>query len=188
MVLRCLVGSALDDRLLPPGFKPRLGYVTRLFHISLRLITFAGRLAHLAYHVNESGRITSIVIYVGQSVWYKSHEIINLKMLQFSWFSYQILVGLQIYYFAFYFLSSISQVYTVDSSLSLRTPAKECTIYYTLLRHPAFVLPWNVMTGHHIPLSDLGVHVLHYDMIKLTWDWAVATKVHEPDVCHYYHE
>ena len=47
--LHGLTGSAVGHRTTTPGFKPRPGYVRRVFHISLRLITFGGRSAHLAY-------------------------------------------------------------------------------------------------------------------------------------------
>jgi hypothetical protein len=38
-----LTGSAVGHRSLAPGFKARPGYVRRVFHLSLRLITFEGR-------------------------------------------------------------------------------------------------------------------------------------------------
>ena len=41
-----------------PNFKPRLGYIRRLFHLSLRFMTFGGRSAHLGYLVHRSGRKT----------------------------------------------------------------------------------------------------------------------------------
>ena len=55
-------GSALDHRSLPPVFESRRGHIWRLFRLSLRLITFGGRSAHLAYLVHKSGRKTSIII------------------------------------------------------------------------------------------------------------------------------
>ena len=54
--LRGPVGSALDHRSLPPEFESRRGQIWRVFHLSLRFITFGGRSAHLAYHVHKSGR------------------------------------------------------------------------------------------------------------------------------------
>ena len=53
-------GSVLDHRSLPPVFESWCGHIWRLFHLWLRLITFGGCLAHLAYHVHKSGRKTSI--------------------------------------------------------------------------------------------------------------------------------
>ena len=55
-------GSVLDHRSLPPVFKSWRGHIWRLFRLSLRLITFGGRSAHLAYLVHKSGRKTSIII------------------------------------------------------------------------------------------------------------------------------
>ena len=57
-------GSVLDHRSLPPVFESRRGHIWRLFHFWLRLITFGGRSAHLAYHVHKSGRKTSIIIMI----------------------------------------------------------------------------------------------------------------------------
>ena len=57
-------GSVLDHRSLPRVFEPRRGHIWRLFRLSLRLITFGGRSAHLAYHVHKSGHKTSIIIIV----------------------------------------------------------------------------------------------------------------------------
>ena len=57
-------GSVLDHRSLPPVFASRRGHIWRLFHLWLRLITFVGRAAHLAYHVHKSGRKTSIIIII----------------------------------------------------------------------------------------------------------------------------
>ena len=44
---------------LASGFKPRLGYIRRIFHLSLRLITIGGSSAHLAYFVHKNGRKTA---------------------------------------------------------------------------------------------------------------------------------
>ena len=55
--------SAGGHRSIAPGFKLRPGYVRRLFHLSLRLITFGGRSAHLAYHVDNSDRKTATVTF-----------------------------------------------------------------------------------------------------------------------------
>jgi len=57
-------GSVLDHRSLPPVFESRRGHIWRLFHLSLRLITFGGRSAHLAYYVHKSGRKTAIIIII----------------------------------------------------------------------------------------------------------------------------
>ena len=53
--LRGLIGSALDHRSLPAEFESRRGHICKVFHLSLRLITFGGRSAHLAYQVHKSG-------------------------------------------------------------------------------------------------------------------------------------
>ena len=55
--LHCLTGSVVGHISTAPGF--RLGYVGRVFHISLCLITFGGRSAHLVYIVHKSGRKTA---------------------------------------------------------------------------------------------------------------------------------
>ena len=55
-------GSVLDHRSLPPVFESRRGHIWRLFRLWLRLITFGGRSADLAYLVHKSGRKTSIII------------------------------------------------------------------------------------------------------------------------------
>ena len=54
--------SVLDHRWLPPVFESRRRHIWRLFRLSLRLITFGGRSAHLAYLVHKSGHKTSIII------------------------------------------------------------------------------------------------------------------------------
>ena len=51
--------SVVGHRSIATGFKPRPGYVRRVFHLSLRLVTFGGRSAHLAYLVHKSGCKTS---------------------------------------------------------------------------------------------------------------------------------
>ena len=43
--------SVIDHISLPPVFESRRGHILRVFHLWLRLITFVGRSAHLAYHV-----------------------------------------------------------------------------------------------------------------------------------------
>ena len=53
-------GSMLDDRSLPPEFESQ--HIWRLFHLWLRLITFGGRSAHLAYLMHRSGHKTPIII------------------------------------------------------------------------------------------------------------------------------
>ena len=55
-------GSVLDHRSLPHVFESRRGHIWRLFRLLLRLTTFGGRSAHLAYFVHKSGRKTSIII------------------------------------------------------------------------------------------------------------------------------
>jgi len=49
-----LTGSMVSHRSIAPGFKTQPGYVRRLFLVSLHLITFGGRLLHLAYLVHKS--------------------------------------------------------------------------------------------------------------------------------------
>ena len=56
--LRGLTGSAVEHGSIAAGFKPRPRYVRRMFHLSLRSITFEGFAAHLAYLVHNSGRKT----------------------------------------------------------------------------------------------------------------------------------
>jgi len=48
-----LTGIVVGHRSIAPGFKPWLGYVRRVFHLLLCLITLGGRSAHLAYHVRK---------------------------------------------------------------------------------------------------------------------------------------
>jgi len=55
-------GSVLDHRSLPPGFESQREHIWRLFHLSLRFITFGGHSSHLAYQVHRSVRKTSIII------------------------------------------------------------------------------------------------------------------------------
>ena len=54
-----LTYSGVSHRSLAPGFKHRPGYVRRVFHLSLPLITFGNRSAHLACLVHKSGRKTA---------------------------------------------------------------------------------------------------------------------------------
>jgi len=49
-----ITGSAVGYSSIGAGFKPRPDYVRRVFHLWLRLITFWGRSAHLAYRVQKS--------------------------------------------------------------------------------------------------------------------------------------
>jgi len=57
--LHGLTSCMVNHRSIAPGFKPRMGYVRRVFVLSLRLITFGGRSAHLAYLVHKGGRKTA---------------------------------------------------------------------------------------------------------------------------------
>ena len=57
-------GSGFGRRSIAPGFKPRKGYVRRVFLPSYRLITFGGQSAHFAYIVHKSGRKTAIFIFL----------------------------------------------------------------------------------------------------------------------------
>jgi len=54
----CLCGltsCAVGHISIAPGFKPRPGYVRRVFHLSFRFITFEGPSPHLAHLVHKSG-------------------------------------------------------------------------------------------------------------------------------------
>ena len=57
-------GNVFDHRSLPPMFETRPGHIWKVFRLSLCLITFGSRSAHLAYHVHKSGHKTSIVIII----------------------------------------------------------------------------------------------------------------------------
>jgi len=56
-----------------PGFKPWPGYVRRVFHLSLRLITFRVRSAHLVYLVHKGGRKTYISTSTSSSIMHCNH-------------------------------------------------------------------------------------------------------------------
>ena len=62
--LHGLTGSAVGHKSIAPRFKLRPGYVGKAFRVSLRLITFGGRSAHLANLVHKSGRKTPIIVVV----------------------------------------------------------------------------------------------------------------------------
>ena len=47
-----LTGSVVGRRSTAPEFKLQPGYASGVFHLSLRLITFGSRSAHLTYHVH----------------------------------------------------------------------------------------------------------------------------------------
>ena len=49
--VRCLTGSEVGYRSISPGFKSWLGYVWRVIHLSLCLISFGGHLAHFCDEV-----------------------------------------------------------------------------------------------------------------------------------------
>jgi len=53
--LRGLTVIVVDHISQPPEFKSPRGHVRRLFHLSLRLITFGGRSAHSTYRMHKSG-------------------------------------------------------------------------------------------------------------------------------------
>ena len=53
--LHGLAGSTVGQRSVAPGFNPCPGYVRGVFHLSLCLINFGGRSAHLTYLVYKSG-------------------------------------------------------------------------------------------------------------------------------------
>jgi len=57
-----------------------------VFHLGLPFINFGGRSAHLAYHVHQSGRKTSIIITIilmdGQEDW------VQLMMMMMIIFDY----------------------------------------------------------------------------------------------------
>jgi len=65
-ITRCLCelsSRAAGHILLTQVFSSRPDYVTRVFHRSLHLITFGGRLAHLAYHMHKSGHNTATILH-----------------------------------------------------------------------------------------------------------------------------
>ena len=83
-------GSVLDHKSLPPVFESRRGHIWRLFRLSLRLITFGSRSAHLAYHVHKNGRKTSIIIIINEThcVWdyiQNSRIWINRTLVDMFW-------------------------------------------------------------------------------------------------------
>jgi len=60
--MRCfhgLTGTTVIQGSIVPGFKLLLGYVKRVFQISLRLITIGGYLTHLVSHVHKGGLKTA---------------------------------------------------------------------------------------------------------------------------------
>ena len=67
--------SVLDHRSLPLVFESRRGHSWRLFHLWFRLTTFGGCLAHLAYHVHNSGRKTSIIIIIIYHHHHNNHQL-----------------------------------------------------------------------------------------------------------------
>ena len=86
LFFRGLTCSALDHRSLPPEFEFRRGHIWRVYHLSLRFITFGGRSAYLAYHVHKSGRKSSIV---------NHHQSINQNLVDVLginiWYMYQLI-------------------------------------------------------------------------------------------------
>ena len=81
-------GSVLDHSSLPPVFESRRGHIWRLFRLSLRLITFGGRSAHLAYLVHKSGSKTSIIILYYDFAYFPSYHWqygVYLVQLSVSW-------------------------------------------------------------------------------------------------------
>ena len=66
--LHGLTGSTVGHRTIASAFKPWLCYVRRVFHFSLRLITFGDRLARIAYLVHKSGcKIATLT-------WFTDHQ------------------------------------------------------------------------------------------------------------------
>ena len=57
---RGLADSAVGHRSIAPGFKPRPGYIKKIFHLTFCLITFGGRSAHLASIMHKRGLKTAI--------------------------------------------------------------------------------------------------------------------------------
>ena len=57
--LRRLSGSAVGHRPLTSLFRPRIGYIRRVFYLSLRLVTVADRSSRLAYRVHKRGCFTA---------------------------------------------------------------------------------------------------------------------------------
>ena len=56
-------------------------YARKLFHLSLRLMTFGGRSAHLAYLVHKSGRNSNIhIVYIHIELRYR----FNLRLINYQ--------------------------------------------------------------------------------------------------------
>ena len=62
--LYSITDSMLGHRSTTPGFKHWPGYVRRVFHLSLRFITFGRRSANFTYLVQKSGRETATFIFL----------------------------------------------------------------------------------------------------------------------------
>ena len=77
------MSSTVGHKSIAPGFKPWLGYVRRVFHLSLHRITFGGHWAHLAYLVHKSGRKTGNMFAVAGWIIQVHHEYTTVitKML-----------------------------------------------------------------------------------------------------------
>ena len=50
--LHGLIGSVLGQRYITRGFKPQSVYIRRVFHLSIRLITYEGRSANRPIHLH----------------------------------------------------------------------------------------------------------------------------------------
>ena len=74
-------------RSLPPEFESRHGHIWMVFHHWLRLITFGGRSAHLAWHVHKSGRkhqSSDIIISLSvcMCVWMRALAVVEIALAQ----------------------------------------------------------------------------------------------------------
>jgi len=65
---KCCIGhfhgltlSPVGNRSIASGFEPQLGYVRRMFHLSVHLITFGCRSAYLTYHTQVATKQKHLV-------------------------------------------------------------------------------------------------------------------------------
>ena len=98
--LHGLIGSMVGHISIAPGFRPWLGYARSVFHLSLRLITIVGHLAHLAYLMHKSGckQATFKFFLLGLSAafdtfdhtvrFYRLKEVFSLSGKVLEWFQF----------------------------------------------------------------------------------------------------
>jgi hypothetical protein len=91
--------NMIANRSIAPGFKPRPGYVSRVFQLWLRLITFGDRSAHLTCLKNKSGRKTA-TFFINKIPFYDYH--ISLCLSEDIWF--------QIYVMNYIWTSSVNNM------------------------------------------------------------------------------